>query len=257
MFTIFDIFAILGLDFPVICYRLVFAEELPTIAPMVPDRLTKLMEERGILEKQSAGQVFHAQSFPEALFMLRSGYVKRYQVGKDGVRVIELIYGPSHIFPLSQLYKKLFSVEQNQEQLVYVYQAMTDIEIYRLDDDVIVDELEKNPKLYIDLYYESGLRLKSNIERLASNAIKDEYKKVAHQLVCLANEFGESVERDGKLFITLPVPLEAVDIAEQLNISVEVADAVLASLSANNLIVRDGGIIKIPDLDIIKDVYMR
>lgn len=225
--------------------------------PMVPERLTALMEQKGTLEAQSAGQVFHAQNFPEALFMLKSGYVKRYQIGKDDVRVIELIYGPSHIFPLSQLYKKLFGIEQNQEDLVYVYQAMTDIEIYRLDDDEIVTELQKHPDLYADLYYEAGLRLKSNIERLASNAIKNDYKKVAHQLVCLANEFGKTVEREGKTVCTIDVPLAPVDMAEQLNISTEVADAVMASLNNNKLIEIKSAIITVPDLDLLKDVYLR
>jgi CRP-like cAMP-binding protein len=224
---------------------------------MVPDRLTTLMEEKGTLETQSEGQVFHAQNFPEALFMLKKGYVKRYQVGKDGVRVIELIYGPGHIFPLSQLYKKLFGVEQNQEELVYVYQAMTDVEIYRLDDDAIVAQLQERPELYEDLYYEAGLRLKSNIERLASNAIKNDYKKVAHQLVCLANEFGKTTEHDGKAVSVIGVPLEPVDMAEQLNISTEIADAVMSSLHNNKLIRIKGKTIEVPDLDLLKDAYLR
>lgn len=223
---------------------------------MIPGKLPALIEQRGRLEKYSAKQVFHSQDFADTMFMLQKGYVKRYQVTKDDARVIELIYGPKHIFPLSQLYKRLFKVEQNQENLVYVYQAMTDIEIWRISDDLIVEELGKDMDLYIDLYYESGLRLKSNIDRLASNALKDDYKKVAHQVVCLAEEFGETIESQGKLVTKVLVPLEPIDMAEQLNISVEVADAVLSSLCKNGFISIKDHIISVIDMDMLKDAYL-
>jgi CRP-like cAMP-binding protein len=223
---------------------------------MRPDRLTAFMEKRGMMETQAKGQVFHAQDFTETLFMLKKGYVKRYQLKKDDQRIIELIYGPGHIFPLSQLYKKLFGVEQNQEDLVYVYQAMTEIEIQRVNDDDVVAELEKDPTLFKDLYYEAGLRLKSNIDRLASNALKDDYMKVAHQLVCLADEFGSPAEYQGKPAVRISVPLEPVDMAEQLNISTEVAEAVMISLSRKNLIAVPDKHILIFDVAPLKDIYL-
>ena len=220
---------------------------------MVPEQLAILMREHGKLETHPANQVFHAQNFKDTMFMLKRGYVKRYQVTDSENRVIELIYGPGHIFPLSQLYKKVFGIEQNQDNLIYVYQAMTDIEIYGLSDNVIYEELQKNHDLYIDLYYEAGLRLKSNIERLASNALKDEYKKVAHQLVCLADEFG--TEDDGGS-VTIHLPLRPVDMAEQLNISTDVAEAVMGSLLSRGLISNKDDIISIPQMAPLKDVYL-
>ncbi|MDB5169832.1 MAG: hypothetical protein JWN82_228 [Candidatus Saccharibacteria bacterium] len=224
---------------------------------MVPEQLAVFMQENGRLENHSAGQVFHSQNFAETLFMLKTGYVKRYQVADDDNRVIELIYGPGHIFPLSQLYKKIFGIEQNQQNLIYVYQAMTDIEIYSISDRVVVEAVEKNHDLYVDLFYEAGLRLKSNIERLASNALKDEYKKMAHQLVCLANEFGEEIEHGDKTGIRITVPLKPVDMAEQLNISKEVADAVLVSLTSRDLLtVDEGDYIVVFDIAQLKDLYL-
>jgi CRP-like cAMP-binding protein len=221
-----------------------------------PERLTALMKQQGILESYKIGHVFHTQDFPETMFMLKSGFAKRYQIKNDNKKVIELIYGPGEIFPLSQLYRQIFNVEQNQENIVYVYQAMTDIEIYRVSDDVILDAIEKDNNLYIDLYYESGIRLKSNINRLASNAIQDDYKKVAHQLVCLADEFGETSKEKGKEVVKIVVPLEPRDMAEQLNISTEVADAVMNSLSSNKIILIRNNKITIPDLSMLKVIYL-
>jgi CRP-like cAMP-binding protein len=223
---------------------------------MKPTRLQNLIEKRGQLEKYSAGQVYHAQDFAETMYMLKEGYVKRYQVTKASDPVIELIYGPGHIFPLSQLYKKLFHTEMNQRDFVYVYQAMSNIEIWRLGDDELIPELEKDPALYGDLFYESGLRLRSNINRLASNSLKDDYKKVAHLLVCLAIEFGKPGDYKGKPIVKISAPLETVDMAEQLNISKEVTEAVMNSLCKSNLIQVDGKIITVLDPDLLKDTYL-
>lgn len=215
------------------------------------------MRQKGELESQSAGQIFHSQNFDETLFMLKSGYVKRYQITQDNKRTIELIYGPGHIFPLSQLYKRLFGIQQNQDNLIYVYQAMTDIEILRVNDDVVLDALQAEPLLYVDLFYEGGLRLKSNIERLASNALPDEYKKIAHQLVSLADEFGETIGEIGEHAVKILVPLEPIDLAEQLNISPKVAEAVIASLDQTGIItISDDHYITVPDVDLLKDTYL-
>lgn len=223
---------------------------------MKPARLTNYIQDHGKLERQAADQVFHAQAFPETLFMIETGYVKRYQVTNSKERVIELIYGPGHIFPLSQLYKKLFSEEQNRSNLIYVYQAMTDVSICRISVDEVLEACENDPKLYLDLYYETGLRIKSNINRLASNALKDDYKKVAHQLVCLADEFGEKSISNSKEVIKIPVPLKPIDMAEQLNISVEVTQAVMDSLSRNKLLKIKDNIITLPDANLLRDIYL-
>lgn len=218
--------------------------------------LWSLIEKYGKVEKYKVGDVFHAQDFPQALFMIKSGYVKRYQVNKSPEKVLELIYGPRHIVSLSQLYKQLFGVDQNQEGLVYIYQAMTDVEMQSVGTDKVIAELEENPQLYKDFFYESGLRLRSNIFRLASNALKDDYKKVAHQFVCLAEEFAEIDESDGIPTAKIKVPLEPIDMAEQLNISIEVAEAVMSSLTRNNLIsIGEGNIVTVLDMDMLRVTY--
>lgn len=223
---------------------------------MIPDKFIRLIAEYGDSENYKAGEVFHAQDFPDKLFILESGYVKRYQATNPELKVLELIYGPSHIISLSQLYKKLFGVDQNKTNYIYIYQAMTDVEVRCISADFVIKELENDPSLFKDFYYESGLKLRSNILRLASNAIKDDYKKVAHQIVSLAEEFGDVTVSESKPQVTILVPLEPIDMAEQLNISVQVAEAVLSSLHQNSLIRMEGNSISIPDINLLKDIYL-
>lgn len=223
---------------------------------MRPTKFLNYVQKHGTAERYTKDQVFHAQNFPERLFVLESGYVKRYQATKPDQKVLELIYGPGHIISLSQLYKTLFGVNQNQEYLIYIYQAMTDVEMLSVGSEEVLSQLEKDPELYRDFFYESGLKLRSNIARLASNSIKDDYKKIAHQLMSLAYEFADLSEGDTRKKITLPLPQTATDIAEQLNISKEIANAVLHGWEDSNIISIDGDIITILDIDLLKDVYL-
>lgn len=223
---------------------------------MKPRKFEDLVNRQGKLEKYKAGQIFHAQDFPDKLFLLRSGYVKRYQARKFDEKVLELIYGPGHIISLSQLYKTLFAVDQNQDRFIYVYQAMTDVEMSSIGADAVIQELETDPELYRDFFYESGIKLRSNIFRLASNSIKEPQMKVAHQLVSLAYEFADITPGDTQRSAQLPLPQSAVDIAEQLNISKVDATAALKDLSDKSLIKVEGDKITILDIQMLKDVYL-
>jgi CRP-like cAMP-binding protein len=220
-----------------------------------PDKLKRLMQ-NGEAEVYAKGQVFYALDFKEELYIVKKGYVKRYQVNEENERVIESIYGPGYFFPLTQVYKKFFKFDLSQESVTYVYQAMTDVEIQGISSERLMAETEKDPDIYIDLFYEAGRRLRANINRLASNALKDDYQKVSHQLVYLAEEFGKPEERNGKPGIKIIVPLKALDMAEQLNISENVADAVMSRLVSQGLIETKGSAIFVSDSNLLKDAYI-
>ncbi|HSW85755.1 MAG TPA: Crp/Fnr family transcriptional regulator [Candidatus Saccharimonadales bacterium] len=218
--------------------------------------LTQIMMQLGQLNIHDKGEIYHTQSYTKTLFILQSGYVKRYRLLENERGAIELIYGPGHIFPLSQLYSNLFDLQLNQDNFVYVYQAMTKIKALSLRTTEILPALKKDSSLYIDLFYEAGLRLKSNINRLASTAYKDNYSKIAHQLVSLAEEFGVAKMISGKMHLSIPIPLTSKDISEQVNINLEDTDTVISSLVLRGLIVYKKNKFTIPDIDLLKDVYL-
>lgn len=222
---------------------------------MKPDILKRLVQ-NGEIESYSKDQVFYALDFKEELYVVKKGYVKRYQINEDEKRVMESIYGPGYFFPLTQVYKKLLKFDLSQESIKYVYQAMTDVEIQGISSEQMLDAASKDPGIYIDLFYEAGRRLRANINRLASNALPDDYKKVSHQIAYLAEEFGKSVERDGKLSIKIVVPLQPLDMAEQLNISEDVADAVMSRLEKQGLLTIKGKTIYVDDINLLKDAYI-
>ncbi|MEO7364421.1 MAG: Crp/Fnr family transcriptional regulator [Candidatus Saccharimonadales bacterium] len=222
---------------------------------MTPHKLITLLKS-GVHENHAAGDVFHALDFAEELYIVESGYVKRYSMDQKQVKIIESIYGPGYLFPLSPIYKKLFDMELSQDDRHYVYQAMTDLEIKGISMQSLEKALDEDPELYRDLFLEAGVRLKANINRLTSNALSDESKKVVHQLVCLADEFGTLQKKGVKTTILIKVPLENVDIAEQLNLSREFVDETISMLQSQELISISDHKISISDLDLLKDAYL-
>lgn len=214
------------------------------------------MNAQGKLETYAAGRIFHTQDFAKKLFFLKSGYVKRYQARKLEQKVLELIYGPGHIISLSQLYKMLFGVDQNQDDFLYVYETMTDVEMLSIQADEVVKELQRDPTLYEDFFYESGLKLRSNIFRLASNSLKEADKKVAHQLASLAYEFCDVPTGDVWNKVELPFPHTTKDLAEQLNIPMKDVEAVMQELTQKNIITVQGTKITILDMQFLKDTYL-
>ena len=226
-----------------------------TIVVMKPTSLVKLAAS-GTIESHSAGEIFYSLDFKEELYVVVTGYVKRYSVTEDNQKVIESIYGPGYFFPLTPVYSKLLHLNLSQESNTYVYQAMTDLEIQGISSDKLIVAIEKDPSIYKDLFYEAGLRLRANINRLASNALKDDYKKVTHLLGYLADEFGVVEERGVKTVQRITVPLEPVDIAEQLNIDVQKVERAFQRLIAQEVVSIENHFILIADVNLLKDGYL-
>lgn len=220
-----------------------------------PDRLRKLVA-KGPIESYAQGQVFYALDFKAELYVVKKGYAIRYATSEGNNKVMESIYGPGYLFPLTPVYTNILHLDLSRENNTYFYEAMTDLELQGTTTEQLKAAVEEDPLLYRDLLYEAGIRLRANINRLASNAIKDEYKRVTHQLVYLAEEFGEVVNRDTKTEIKLKLPLTPLHMAEQLNISEEVAAEAFSRLEEQGLIDTSNSSIYISDISLLKDVFL-
>ena len=223
---------------------------------MKPSRLRQIIQ-KGEVRSYSKGEVFHSLDFIEVLYVVKSGYAKRYSINPKYNKAIESIYGPNHFFPLSPVFMNLFGLDLGQVSNTYVYQAMTDIELNSMGIEELIEALKKEPELYADLLYETGRRLKVDVDRLTSHALKDDHKKTVHQLVCLAKEFGQSEGKDPHAGIKMPLPLEPIDMAQQINIPEESAAKTMTLLKEQGLIKLNADKIYIPDLTLLEDEYLR
>lgn len=196
------------------------------------------------------GQVVHAFDDRTMLNLIESGYIKRYRITHEGTKSIQVIYGPNDIFPLTPVYHRIYEMAIYRGPETYYYEAMTNLVIYSVNHNVLMEAVAADPVLYKDLFYAAGTRLNSYIHRLEDVALRTSSWRVAHQLIYLANEFGQTSDAE----ITIMLPLTHQDLADVLSLTRETVSRELAKLKAKGLITGGKNIV-IPDLERLKDIY--
>lgn len=216
----------------------------------------RALAEKGQLETYPKDEVFHSLDFSEKLYLIKSGYVKRYAVVEEKIRSIESIYGPDYFFPLTPVFSAITDLKLSQDNMTYLYQAMSDVEVKGINVEGLVAAVKKDPKLYGDILYESGRRLRSNIHRLSNNALGDNHQKVAHELAFVASEFGSPGTFKGRRMIKILLPLTNRNIAELLNIPASNARNALLKLKDQGLVLTEAECLYIPDMNLLQDAYL-
>ncbi len=170
-----------------------------------------------------------------SLSLVGIGYIKRFLVSPDGVPSIQSIYGPGDIFPLTPMFTLLFDQEIYEGPTKYHYGAMTNVEIYSVENKTLIKQFKKDPALYKDLLAQAGRRLQSNIQQLESAGLKDTHRRVCHQLAFMGRNFGILKQE----VVELQLPLGAEDIAALLNLTPKEVEKSLDRLKADGLLISE------------------
>jgi CRP-like cAMP-binding protein len=202
------------------------------------------------------GQVIYSLDFVEEFYLVTKGYIKRFSVSQSGKRSIQAIYGPDYLFPLTPVFTKLLEYNVGQESATYFYETITDVEIYGINNDALVRAAQDDPSLYKSILFESARRIKSNIQQLENNSLEDIYKRVAHHITYLAEEFG-NVQKSGiETAISIIFPLKTQDIAEQLDADPNLVNKQMKDLKSKKIIDFENDKIDVLNLDLLKDAYL-
>ena len=193
--------------------------------------------------KLPKGQIIQTTEDRRVFNLLHSGYVKRYLIANDGSYGVQVIYGPGDFFPVTLAYSALFDRAINEGPETYYYEAMTNSDIYTIDESALKEATEKDPVIYKELFYLAGQRLHWALHGLENLALGNSYHRVAHEVLYLANKFGEK-----KIYGTkISVPLTHQDLADILSLTRETVSTCMVQLRKKHLIINTRGII-VPNL---------
>jgi CRP-like cAMP-binding protein len=195
--------------------------------------------------KLSKGEILFRSDDQQKLSIVDIGFIKRYMIKPDGSIGVQSIYQHYSVFPLSYVYKVVFDMNLSETDDEYYYEAMTDSEIYTLNHDIFVNELEARPELYKDLLRVSGKRLKANIHALENKALAVTYQKVAHQLHFMGLEYGIRTAAGVKIGISFTQQ----DLADILDATRETVSTCISQLRKKNVVVTFKGKFIIPDME--------
>lgn len=168
-----------------------------------------------------------------------NGYIKRYRVDSSEGPNVQLIYGPTDLFPLTPLFKQLLDLAIYEGPETYRYGAMTDVTYYALDMKRFLTGVKKDPVLYKELLYICGKRIQTSIERLENLSIQSSHRRVAHYLVYLARRSGKALPKG--ILIRLPVTQQ--DLAENIGLSRGTVSKAVSQLRAEGLVTGTGNIV--------------
>jgi len=145
---------------------------------------------------------------------------------------VQVIYGPDDIFPITLAYGAIFNRAINEGAETYYYEAMTDSEIYTVDEKVLIDAVASRPILYKDLFSIAGQRLHSTLHGLENLTLENSYHRVAHEILYIAKKFGE--KKGGG--VVIKIPLTHQDLADILSLTRETVSTAMVQLRKQGLI---------------------
>jgi CRP-like cAMP-binding protein len=197
----------------------------------ISDRLKDMML-AGRKFSVTKGQIIQSTDDRRVFNYLTKGYVKRYLISNDGTIGTQVIYGPGEVFPITLAFSALFDQEISESPEVYYYEAMTDGEVFTVNEADLVEKVQADPQLYKDLMVVAGKRLHSTLHGLENLTLKSSYFRVAHEIYYLAIRFGEKTATGTKILI----PLTHQDLADILSLTRETVSTAMAQLRQNKLI---------------------
>lgn len=169
-----------------------------------------------------------ANETPRGVYFLSEGYVKEYTLGKDGSEHFHVLYGPGELFSIIWAF---LGINQN------VYRdAFTDVEVYRVEADVMKKALEDNIVLMHavnQILMQQIFSLKARVENLAFN---NAYDKVAYRLLYMAGRLG--VKQEDGWFI--PLAFRHQQMADAVGVTRETASRMIERMERQGLIKQDG-----------------
>ena len=197
----------------------------------ISDDIKTLMQQ-GRKYKLPKGQIIQSTDDRRVFNLIESGYVKRYLIANDGSLGVQVLYGPGDVFPVTLAFSIIFEQTINESPETYYYEAITPIEVYTIDELVLKKAVEQNPHLYKDLLGVAGKRLHSTLHGLENITLSNSYRRVAHELLYLADQFGEKTTGG----IKIPVPLTHQDLADILSLTRETVSTCMVQLRKKKLI---------------------
>lgn len=179
---------------------------------------------------------------PSGVFYIQEGLVKAYDITKYGEENLLIIRKQNEVFPL------IWSITGQGRHIIY--QALSEVKVYRLEQKVFQELLRNNPSLqapFMDIVFEM-YRIHS--ERIMNLEYRTVRERLISFLLIMSNRFGTK----HPLGVCIMAPLKQQDIASSINATRETTGRELAQLARKDLIVNQDGHIIIKDEQKLHDI---
>jgi CRP/FNR family transcriptional regulator len=177
--------------------------------------------------KYDSGQAILMQGeVSHNLYAIKSGFVKGYDISKDGMEQLVWFGAPSHILPLPWA----FSLEQVNP---FFFAALTDVELYVVNLGEFLDFLETSPEASFEMNRRMARWYFDLLQRLQAAEKPKASEKLVYTLGFLSERFSRRV---GKARVEVNVPLTHQDLANLVGLTRETITIELRKLKKQGYI---------------------
>ena len=207
---------------------------IPLFSSLNPEEIAGIA--RGTREHQAAkGDIlFHKGDQPTGFHLIASGQIKLGFTSAQGTEKVIDILGPGQTFGEAVMF-------MDRPYPVFA-QALVDTRLLHISKQVIVDELERDPRFARKMIASLSVRLHHLITDVESYSLHSGRQRIIGYLL------RDNTETDARA-LTVTLPTSKGTIASRLNLTQEHFSRILHELSEAGLIVVEGRKITIPDVE--------
>lgn len=176
-----------------------------------------------------------ADDNPQGVFYLKSGTVKEYVISKKGEELIVNIFKPVSFFPMSWA--------MNSTPNKYFFEAVTDIEVFRVPQEKTVAFVKENSDILYDLLSRVYKGTDGLLLRMAYLMSGNAYDRLVTELIIHGKRFGK---KDGE---KIEVSISEKELAAQSGMTRETVSREIKLLKNKGLVTFEKNTLIIKDLD--------
>ena len=184
-------------------------------------------------------RILRENELPGGVFFVKKGIVRTYLISEEGNELTVIMQEDKTIFPWRWAIT-------NQEN-VYNFQAMTDVELLRAPREAFQNFLKSNPDLLYAICGQITDDYAALIYRMQHIVFGNAHAKVAAVVITAAKQFGQNDKMAAS--VTVEVPLTHQQIADSAGITRETASLEMKKLKDEGLITYHGRILTVLDME--------
>lgn len=163
---------------------------------------------------------------PEAVYLVRSGYIKIHDVSADGSEQLVWLAKEGDAVPLEYIFTP-------GEIPQFFYTAHTDLEVHAVERAALLQTIKQRPEATLQMMRRMTDKYSTMLHHLNAAQKQKAYQKVVYALYFVASRFGTCKRRETR---EVEVPLTHQDIANLVGIARETATHELKRLKDDGCI---------------------
>lgn len=175
---------------------------------------------------------------PEGVYLIKAGFVKAYSISHDGHRNLLLIHKVGQFMPLPWALDGANTTD-------LFYEAMTDVEVLRVDKDKLRAAMGNNSWLSREVLSQTVDMISICTQRIQTLEYRTARERIIAELIYIAGRFGEKHDKE----IVINAPITHQDIADSINMSRETASRALELLFEEGLVGQKEHLFTVKDIN--------